>query len=555
MSTLNRSTSQRLQRLPKLPSVWEGDRCSMTGSLAAQFDASDDHDPAPTDCILWVDGTQGTVRSLAIVPTDAGPEAMVRTLLQAIEHPQGAADPCRPQKIVVRDRELQFYLRGVLQDLDITVDYGPALPLIDELFQQLQQQVLPERPNLPEPYAQDLMATAMAMWDIAPWQVLNEQQILAVEINAWEVDTLYVSTLGMAGVEYGLLLYRSVTSLRQFRQRVLSGSQSTKQMQEAFLEQDCLFLNFELLDADDGWFSLPQTVTTPGPDAVQPEFGSLHPLEGLRNHLEVEEAFTMMVALEALRRFFKRFYHSLEAVPFPTLDGRYRIENPDPNLSQKTLSVLVKTLPALAQELIQETEVALGGAGDQGQQDFSRTLPVLRDDYIPQGSLVMLTKLPGDWLQQLRQSPQRYLQSMAFRAAAGERSSPQELPVVLIQTSRPKAKTLIENLRHAQGIQAVCFTPGHDFYSGAAYELGLLQTGDDEFHLFAEYLRDDPVDRRSLSRWWQWHQDYQGHCGVVIAAGVTGSASGNPQLKDLCALFETRSCTAEELNIPPLEMQ
>jgi len=554
MSILNRSTSQRLQRLPRLPSVWEGDRCAMTGALAAQFDASDDHDPVSTDCILWVDGTQGTVRSLAIVPTDAGPEAIVRTLLQAIEYPQGAAEPYRPQKIVVRDRELQFYLRGVLQDLDITIDYGPALPLIDELFEQLQHQVVPERPSLPEPYAQALMAGAMAMWDIAPWQVLNEQQILAVEINSWEVDTFYVSTLGMAGVEYGLLLYRSLTSLRRFRQQVLRGSQSTKQMQEAFLEQDCLFLNFELLDADDSWPKFPQAVISPGPDAVQPEFGSLHPLEGLRNYLETEEAFAMMVALEALRRFFKRFYHSLEATPFPALDGRYRIDNPDPNLSRKTLPVLVKTLPDLAQELTRETEIALGNHSDLGQDDSERALPVLRDDYVPQGSLVMLTKLPGDWLRQLRQSPQHYLQPRAFQAP-GESPVQSDLPVVLIQTSRPKAKTLIERLRQAQGIRAVCFTPGFDPYGGAAYQLGLLQTGDNEFHLFAEYLSDDPIDQRSLDRWWRWHQDYQEHCGVVIAAGVTGSTSGNPRFKDLCALFETRAYTAEALNIPPLEIQ
>ncbi len=58
-----------------------------------------------------------------------GPEAIVRTLMRAMEHPHSPAKPARPQRIVVRDREIQFYLRGVLQDLDIAIDYAPELPV------------------------------------------------------------------------------------------------------------------------------------------------------------------------------------------------------------------------------------------------------------------------------------------------------------------------------------------------------------------------------------------------------------------------------------------
>jgi hypothetical protein len=45
-----------------------------------------------------------------------------------------SASPARPQRIVVRDREIQFYLRGALQGLDIAIDYAPELPLIDRMF-------------------------------------------------------------------------------------------------------------------------------------------------------------------------------------------------------------------------------------------------------------------------------------------------------------------------------------------------------------------------------------------------------------------------------------
>lgn len=120
MTSFNRSTSRRLQKLIQIPSVWEGDRRPMSSP-------SRDDSEGKGECILWVDGSQGIVRGMDVVDPDTGPEAIVRTLMRAMEHPHSPAKPARPQRIVVRDREIQFYLRGVLQDLDIAIDYAPEL--------------------------------------------------------------------------------------------------------------------------------------------------------------------------------------------------------------------------------------------------------------------------------------------------------------------------------------------------------------------------------------------------------------------------------------------
>ncbi|MHC5828635.1 MAG: DUF6930 domain-containing protein, partial [Nostoc sp.] len=139
----------------------------------------------------------------------------------AMEHPQSPARPARPQRIVVKDREIQFYLRGVLQDLDIAIDYAPELPLIDELFRGFTDLLDSETPDLPPQYAQILREKAFAIWQAAPWEFLQEQQILSIEINNWDVGTLYASVMGMLGMEYGILFYRSEESLKQFRAAVL----------------------------------------------------------------------------------------------------------------------------------------------------------------------------------------------------------------------------------------------------------------------------------------------------------------------------------------------
>lgn len=145
MSALNPTTCRRLKKLQQIPSVWEGDR----RSLSAFADTMESENEGNSECILWVDGSEGIVRAMDVVSPDMGPEAVVRALLRAMEHPQNPARPARPSKIVVRDREIQFYLRGVLQDLDITIDYVPDLPLIDEVFRGFAEVASNRRPELP----------------------------------------------------------------------------------------------------------------------------------------------------------------------------------------------------------------------------------------------------------------------------------------------------------------------------------------------------------------------------------------------------------------------
>jgi ATP-dependent protease Clp ATPase subunit len=113
MTAISPSTQRRLHQLPQLPTVWEGDRRKM----ARLLDESEFEDNQSRELIVWVDGVECIVRSMEVVNETMGSEAIVRALIKAMEAPQAPSQPARPQKIIVRDRQLQFYLRGVLQDL------------------------------------------------------------------------------------------------------------------------------------------------------------------------------------------------------------------------------------------------------------------------------------------------------------------------------------------------------------------------------------------------------------------------------------------------------
>ncbi|MGF1458774.1 MAG: hypothetical protein ACFBSG_07080 [Leptolyngbyaceae cyanobacterium] len=542
MYTLSPFTCSRLQRLPKQPVIWEGDRRPISEGLLEAFGYEANlpgEDNEASDCILWVDGTEGVLRAVTIVPADTGHEAVVRTLLQAMEHPQGAIPPARPHKLVVCDREIHFFLRGALQDLDLAVDYTEALPIIDEIFESLQQPNDAQANALPADWEQVMGEQAHRFWDIAPWNHLGDDQILQIDLNQWNLDRLYVSVLGMAGLEYGLLIYRSLESLTQFRKTATTENLSPRQMQQAFLSQDCLFLNFELIRDEAAPPLLPLPWMQSAPSEVVPEFGSIHPLEGLRHTLELEEAAALRVCLETLSRFFAEQEEDLSGADFPDLASEYQIPNP---LGQSPLTVSVCTCPTIAAQLAISEEL-----GDIDQQLAALEMPRFRDDYVPEGSLVLLTRLPLATIHQIQQK-QHYF------AIAQSPPDSDMLPVVAIQTTRAKAQKLNAQLQAAQGVEAICFNPSSDPISGDTLQLGLLSTRDGDYHLFVEFSAADSHDTKLLKQWQQWCEATDGICGVMIASGVTGGARGKPGLKEHVAFFETYLKQPEELNLPPLRM-
>lgn len=538
MTAINRSTQRRLKQLHQIPSVWEGDRRSLSGLT----ESSDLDIEGNGECIIWVDGVEGVVRAMEVVPPDIGPEATVRALLRAMEHPQSPARPARPQKIVVRDREMQFFLRGVLQDLDITIDYAPELPLIDELFRGFQEIASGRPPKLPPEYADLLVEKAYEIWQQAPWEFLSDHQIISIELNQWDLGTLYASVMGMLGMEYGILLYRSLDSLKRFRASVLA-EESFEQMEEAFLGQDCLFVTFERGDDDEDEYEEEEEIDLAELPAseIQPNFGTIHPLEGMRPFLYEEEAIAVYVAIEALHRFVQASQQKLAGETLPAINKRYRIEIPEEAGAKQTISVNVATMPELALELFEMTELA------EDEDDTDEVSLPLRDDLVPKGSFRSLGMMPWEKLELLRSSVD-YYQSQEVT------HSGDEMPVILIQTTRPKAKAIIENIQAAGGLKGICFNPGEDPLEGDSYDLGILQTEDGSLYLFGEFMEDDPVHVAARKKWDQRCKKNHGYCGLIIAKGLTGASRGNPQLRDMMALFEGRSLSAKELGLGLLQL-
>ncbi|MEM8778465.1 MAG: hypothetical protein AAGF26_06250 [Cyanobacteria bacterium P01_G01_bin.49] len=533
MNNLPQTTKRRLQKIPQIKSVWEGDRRSVDGLRGT----SDSKILQPEDCIIWVDGSEGVVRAMDITTRDVGPEAVVRTLLRAIENPHSPSQPARPQKIVVRNRELQFFLRGALQDLDIVIDYAPDLPLIDQLFRNFNAAEPNRPPALPPNYEPLLLEIAEQIETAAPWDLLTDHDIISVEFNRWDVGTIYICVMGMSGQEYGLILYRSLESLKHFRQAALS-DQSNNQLEQAFLSQDCWFLNFEsteevslALDEDDQ-------------EVMHPLFGSIHPYEGMRPFLDEEESQVIYYALQAFLRFYERNQRVLSEEPIRKLHKSYRFPMAlEPKKSQ-SITLKISTLPDLSSEFLE----MLADSENEDNETDNRIQLSIRDDLIPDNAFLSLGMIPWEMIDKLQHNPKTYYQSLEI-TAKGE-----GMPVILVQTSRPKAKKMISTLKDAGNLQGICFNPGEDPWEELNYDLGLLQAGDGSLFIFGEFLTNDPEHEQARKKWDHRCQQTGGYCGLIVAMGVTGSSRGNPQLPDMMAVFEAKSLDADALAMGVLRL-
>ncbi|HEY9703097.1 MAG TPA: hypothetical protein V6C58_11660, partial [Allocoleopsis sp.] len=281
----------------------------------------------------------------------------------------------------------------------------------------------------------------------------------------------------------------------------------------------------------------------------------VHPLEGIRPFIYEEEAAALYVALEALERFLQQTKRQLDRDDsFPTITKRLRINISELGETNKTLSVQVSTLPDVSQELWEMAE----NAADEDDEDFDFEWDdeddeddeddfVLRDDLVPDKSFLSLGLLPWDNIALIGQSSDFYQNKNLERLGDG-------LPVILIQTTAPKAKIMIEKIKEYGGLQGIGFNPGFNPFSQGNYDLGVLKTEDENLFLFGEFDQEDTTHINARKQWDLRCKKTKGYCALIVAKGVSGNSKGNPQLKDMMALFECRSLSAEDLDLGVLEL-
>ena len=546
MSLLSPTTIRRLSSLPKDQGVWEGDRRPLPALFKNHSDTDRSH--GDVEWVLWVDDEK-VIRAMDIVPESSGPEVLVRTLIKAIEYPQGPASPVCPRRVYVRDREDQFFLRGALQELDIEINYSAQLPLTNEIVQSMEIMSSAYGSALSPTFQNALDRMADRVWERTPWKELADHHIVELTLTPTDSseasETYYLCCLGQMGLEFGLLLYRSLESLMEFRKNAIEQHDSNSEdLESIFLSQDCIFLNYEL--------ESPSLKSKKSSKFASVNMGTIHPLEGLRPFLEEEEAIMLMTGVEGFLRFHQRYKQRFDYEDFPNIKGNYSVRPVLSDPDYGTIKVGVKTLPDLSLELLE-----LGAQLDDDALDPSQSINpedllelftpqfTLDNELIPDQSLVSIGVMPWDLFAKMHHKAEELNINPVGDG----------LPIVMVQTSRPKAKKIQGQLEESGGLTSIGFLKGVDDGSEQGFDIGVLSTQDGVFHIFGEYEEDDPTHVLAREKWEHRIQETQGQCALVLTSGVTGVARGNPRPRDIMAILGAETLGEGILGLHPLQLR
>lgn len=172
------------------------------------------------DVLIWLELPSGIVLTVRALDPHA-PAPIEETLVDAMTVP--AMGPARrPSRVRVADRAFAEVVRRALGD-QIPVAVGPV-PELDSVFAELLEEM--DDGTLFDPtYLGDgivpavvhrFFATAAQFYRKAPWNVVDEDQVLGVDIPELGVKGHCLSIVGGAGISQGFLLYSSFDAQVRF---------------------------------------------------------------------------------------------------------------------------------------------------------------------------------------------------------------------------------------------------------------------------------------------------------------------------------------------------
>lgn len=180
--------------------------------------------PYRPDIVLWMELPSNLVLAMDTVHPDEEPLALARTLTAAMRQPL-VGPPRRPRSVRVADENDAAEARAALFGSDIEVIVAPA-PELDALFEQMAADLGgvegDEEPSYleggrvsPEVVA-ELFAAARALYAMAPWKQLDDDQTLRLGIPALGVEGACVSIIGALGQNRGLVIFPSAVAYQTF---------------------------------------------------------------------------------------------------------------------------------------------------------------------------------------------------------------------------------------------------------------------------------------------------------------------------------------------------
>jgi len=177
-------------------------------------------EPFRPEIALWLELPEGFVVGHELIDPNGPPVSLADTLLHAMASPLvGMAR--RPPRIRISQPQLAAELREAVPGIDVVVAPTPEL---DELVARMLQS-RPGSAEHTESYFEHgrvgaetvaaLFQAADALFRTAPWQLVQDSQVMRLDVPALGVEGACVSIIGALGESFGLIIFPSRLALER----------------------------------------------------------------------------------------------------------------------------------------------------------------------------------------------------------------------------------------------------------------------------------------------------------------------------------------------------
>ncbi len=206
-------------------------------------------EPFRAEMFLWIELPDFLIVQGEMIDPEGPPFTLADALVKAMESPL-VGPPRRPSRIRVADKQSASEVAGAAQGIEVVVAPTPEL---DEVVGQMADSFKEgDRGTVEASYfeegrvspesVEELFRAAAALFQVAPWKVAADTQVLRLDIPQLGVEGACISIIGTLGESVGLIIFPSFVGYQRFLEASASFDGSKKKID---LGTSFLSLNFE----------------------------------------------------------------------------------------------------------------------------------------------------------------------------------------------------------------------------------------------------------------------------------------------------------------------
>ena len=232
-------TKRRTHHARRERSEWVGGRLTLPFYIQ-------EPEPFRPELVLWLELPDGLVVGHELIDPHGPPLSIGDTLRQAMASPL-VGPARRPRRIRVSDQHSADALRLAVPDIPVVVAPTPELDaLVGQMLGSAPEDKAPlshfEQGRVGPEAVASLFEAAESLFRAAPWQLLQDNPVLRLDIDALEVEGACVSVIGALGESLGLIIFPSHVAMERFLANVDTSAPAQAPMD---LGTTTLSLNFE----------------------------------------------------------------------------------------------------------------------------------------------------------------------------------------------------------------------------------------------------------------------------------------------------------------------